>query len=313
MLHLADDVIAELVEPAAAERAVWAAFAAWGRGTATTTQRVRAISADGMASAMAAVVPPYCGGKLYATAAGRFTFVNVLFHTDGRVLATLDGDAITRLRTPGASSLALHHLAAPGASIATVIGAGVQSWSHVQMLQTARPALAELRICDLPGLPHAERLAARAREIGLPAVAVHDATTAVDGAQVVVTITPARQPLFPAEVVADDAVICAVGATKHDRAEIGADVIERCATVVCDDVAGSRAECGDLVQAAGAGRFDWGRAVELHTVAAGTVTCPRAGSAPVLFETQGVAIQDVAVAALAYERFTGAIPERSTA
>lgn len=210
MLHLADDVIGELVEPPAAKRAVWAAFEAWGRGSASTTQRVRAISADGMASAMAAVVPPYCGGKLYATAHGRFTFVNVLFHTDGRVLATLDGDAL----------------------------------------------------------------------------------------------------------------ICAVGATKYDRAEIGADVIERCATVVCDDVAGSRVECGDLIQAAAAGRFDWDRTVELHAVAAGTVTVARAGPAPVLFETQGVAIQDVAVAALAYERYTNTagrqpatsyVRERSTA
>ena len=80
---------------------------------------------------MAAVVPPYCGGKLYATNAGRFTFVNVLFRTDGRLLATLDGDAVTRLRTPAASSLAIHHLAARHAAIAAVIGTGRQAWPHI--------------------------------------------------------------------------------------------------------------------------------------------------------------------------------------
>jgi ornithine cyclodeaminase/alanine dehydrogenase-like protein (mu-crystallin family) len=72
--------------------------------------------------------------------------------------------------------------------------------------------------------------------------------------------------------------------------------------VVCDDVTGSRTECGDLINAAAAGRFDWAAAVELNAIAADTVTVPRAGDAPVLFETQGVAIQDVAVCALAYER-----------
>src|SRR3546814_9843669 len=123
VLHLEDDAIAALVDPASAEQAVWDACEAWGRGHAATTQRVRAISpaGEGMSSAMAAVVPPYCGGKIYATAGGRFTFVNVLFSTDGAPLATLDGDAITRLRTPAASSLAIRHLAPAKVTTAVVI------------------------------------------------------------------------------------------------------------------------------------------------------------------------------------------------
>lgn len=305
MLHLDDALVARLVDPAAAERAVWEAFAGWGRREAATTQRVRAASAAnaGMASAMAAVVPPYCGGKVYATANGRFTFVIVLFRTDGTLLCALDGDAVTRLRTPAASSLAIEHLAPASASIAAVIGAGVQGWSHVEMLQRMLPDLTELRVCSRPGSGSASSLAERAREAGVPALVVDSPTAAVEGAQVVVTLTNAVEPLFSADAIADDALICAVGATKHDRAEIGPDVIERCAAVVCDDVEGSRAECGDLIQAAAAGRFDWAEAVGLHEVAAGTVAVPRAGRAPVLFETQGVAIQDIAVAALAYERY----------
>ena len=74
--------------------------------------------------------------------------------------------------------------------------------------------------------------------------------------------------------------------------------------MVCDDVAGSRVECGDLLRAAAVGCFDWDDAVELHAIAAGKVDVPRPTDAPVLFETQGVAIQDVAVCALAYERYT---------
>ena len=96
---------------------------------------------------------------------------------------------------------------------------------------------------------------------------------------------------------ATGALICAVGATKYDRCEIGADVIERCAAVVCDDVVGSRAECGDLIRAAAAGRFDWAGAVEPARGARRHGAVRRAGVAPVLFETQGVALQDVAVRA----------------
>ena len=135
VLHLDDRTVADLVDEASAERAVADAFAAWGRGEAATTQRVRAAGRDaGMASAMAAVVPPYCGGKLYATNAGRFTFLNVLFDVDGTLLATLDGDVVTALRTAAASALAIRHLAAPHANVATVVGTGRQAGPHVEML-----------------------------------------------------------------------------------------------------------------------------------------------------------------------------------
>src|SRR5262245_29729331 len=84
VLHLADDTINDLLDLASWAGAVGDAFAAWGRGEASTTQRVRASASGAMASAMAAVVPPYSGGKIYATKRGVFTFVNVLFDMDGR-------------------------------------------------------------------------------------------------------------------------------------------------------------------------------------------------------------------------------------
>ncbi len=307
MRHLDDATVSQLVDPASAQEVVWRAFEAWGQGTAATTQRVRAIppTGPGMASAMAAVVPPYCGGKLYATVDGRFTFVIVLFDVDGHLLATLDGHSITELRTPAVSALAIRHLAAPAVQVATVIGAGVQGPPHVEMLVRTLPGLSELRLCGRPGEEAVRELARYATDLGAPARVFEDNCAAVDGAQVVVTLTSSPQPLFPAACLADDALICAVGATKANRAEIGPDVVDRCVSVVCDDVTGSRVECGDLIQAAAAGAFDWSRAVELHALAAGAITVERAGNGPVLFETQGVAIQDVAVAGLAYERAGG--------
>jgi ornithine cyclodeaminase len=303
VIHLDDATVASLVDAAAAERVVDAAFAAWGRGEAATTQRVRAAGREaGMVSAMAAVVPPYCGGKLYATASGRFTFLNVLFDVGGELLATLDGDVVTGLRTAAASAVAIRRLAPLDASVATVIGTGHQAWPHVEMLQRALPGLTEIRVCGRNEVA-ARNVAARAAG-SRTAVTVHrDPATAVVGAHVIVTVTSSYSSLFPASAVGEDALICAVGATKADRAEIEPELVARCAAVVCDDVAGSQIECGDLIQAAAAGRFDWTDAIELNAIVAGTVTLPRASGAPVLFETQGVAIQDVAVCAHAYERY----------
>jgi ornithine cyclodeaminase/alanine dehydrogenase-like protein (mu-crystallin family) len=266
-----------------------------------------------MASAMSAVVPPYSGGKIYATHKGAFTFLITLFDAAGRLLCTLDGDTITRARTPAASALAIRALAAPGCSTAALIGTGRQAWTHLEMLGRELPGLERVAVAGIVASEVTD-VVARADAVGIPAVAASTIDAAVTGADVVVTVTSSAEPLFAADVVGDRTLLCAVGATKYDRSEIGADVVARCASVVCDDVAGSKVECGDLIAAAAHGMFDWNRAIEFSDLLAGTVSVDRAGDAPVLFETQGVAIQDVAVAALAYERYLSELPlEEGTA
>ncbi|MEZ5219574.1 MAG: hypothetical protein R2715_23995 [Ilumatobacteraceae bacterium] len=302
-VHLDDDVVASLLDPDEVTATVEAAFTAWGSDQAATTQRVRAMTSAGMASGMAAVVPPFSGGKVYATRNGVFTFVVVLFDLDGNLLCTLDGDVLTQARTPAASAIAIRRLAAPDAEIAALVGTGRQSWAHTRMLAAELPNLRELRIAGV--VP--EQVAAlleRARAAGIPAVAATDADAAATDAHVIVTITQSPEPVFSASSVADHALVCAVGATKYDRCEIPPELVGRCAAVVCDDVVGSRVECGDLIRAAAEGHFDWSNAIEFHAVCAGRAEVARAGSAPVLFETQGVALQDVAVAGLAWQRFT---------
>jgi hypothetical protein len=64
VLHLDDATIATLLDLPSVTAVVADAFAAWGRGEADTTQRVRSNAGGGMASAMAAVVPPDCGGQV---------------------------------------------------------------------------------------------------------------------------------------------------------------------------------------------------------------------------------------------------------
>lgn len=302
MIHLDDDTIDALLDLAGVIDVVRTAFVDWNHGRAATTQRVRASTPEAMASAMAAVAPPFSGGKLYATRDGKFTFVNALFDFDGCLLCTLDGDALTAFRTPATCALAIRHLAASRVDTAALIGAGRQGWRHLQMLAAELPDVRAIRVADIN--PAAvESIVARARDCGIAASPAPDAASAVAGADVIVTVTQSTSPLFSADVLSDSALICAVGATKYDRCEIGGDVIARCSSVVCDDVTGSRIECGDLIQAHRAGLFEWERAVELHAVLGQSATVPRAGSHPVLFETQGVALQDVAAAGLAWQRY----------
>ena len=96
--------------------------------------------------------------------------------------------------------------------------------------------------------------------------------------------------------------MCAVGSTKADRQEVDGTTVQRAGFVVSDSAEGARTEAGDLIHAAAEGVFDWDDITDLADVVAGTVTPLKPGSSIVLFESQGVALQDVVIATLAYQR-----------
>lgn len=302
VVHLDDATVQTLLDLPSVHRVVHEAFIAWGNGKAASTQRVRASAEGTTASAMAAVVPPYTGGKVYITRNGIFAFVNVLFDVEGNLLCTLDGDALTRFRTPVLCQVAIDYLSPTTVNIAALVGAGRQGRYHLEMLAVRFPNIDIIRVADAK-VESAEVLVAHATSFGIPAIVASSPAEAVRGAQVIVTVTPSTTPLFESKDIANDALVCAVGATKYDRCEIPSELVQRSSAVVCDDVTGSRVECGDLIQAAALGKFDWSRAIELFDVAACNVRVERNSGAPVLFETQGVALQDVAAAGLAWERY----------
>lgn len=301
MHHFDDADVTELLDPDELVEALATAFTDLGTGRAATTVRVRARTDDGMASAMAAAVPALgvTGGKIYATVDGRFTFHVVLFDLDGHLLCTMDGAALTEARTPALSAVVIDRLAVDGARTAAVLGTGREAVPHLQMLARTLD-LDEVRVWGRRPDAAAE-VAARAVRRGVPARAVADPAAAVRDADVVVTVTAADDPIVSAAAIADHALVCAVGATKPQRCEIDPDLFGRAATVITDSLAGAPDECGDLIHAVARGIIGWDAVVDLAGVLAGDVPVERAGTGgPIVFETQGVAIQDVAAAALVW-------------
>ncbi len=302
MEHLDDATVVALLDPTEMTDTLERVFAEWGAGDAASTVRVRATAGGGMASAMAAVVPSLgvSGGKVYATKDGRFTFHVVLFDLDGTLIATLDGASITTVRTPALCGVAIRRLAPARVDSAAVLGTGIEALPHLEMLARELPG-AELVVWGRDP-DKASALAARAGHVGVDASVADSSNDAVARSQVVVTVTSANEPLFDPDALGPNTLICGVGATKPERCELAPELFRRAAAVVTDSAAGSPAECGDLIRAVAVGAFDWSTLVDLRDVLAGNVEVPRAGAiGPVIFESQGVAIQDVAAAALVLE------------
>ena len=300
--HFTEEQIARLCDLETVTDWLEKAWRDLGAGEAATTLRVRAAAGGLMGSAMAASWPRrrVVGGKLYLTHPDGFAFLVGLFSPDVGLMATFDGLGLTAIRTAAATALAVRHLAPPDAHTAAVLGTGTQSRPHLEALAQELP-LRDLRVW---GRSHdrAEEVAEWGRARGIPARAVADADEAVTDAAVVATVTSSYTPVFDGTRLHPSALVCAVGSTKADRREVDGATVQRAAFVVSDSAEGARTEAGDLIHAAADGVFDWADLADLADVVAGTVTPPQPGSGIVLFESQGVALQDVVIATLAYQR-----------
>ncbi|MFJ8442048.1 ornithine cyclodeaminase family protein [Kitasatospora griseola] len=204
-------------------------------------------------------------------------------------LALLDGAALTALRTPAVTALALRALAGPDAAHLVVFGTGPQAFGHVAALRAVLPLERVTVVARRPG-PAAE-LVRYATESGL-AAAVGGAD-AVAKADLVVCCTTARTPLFDGRLVPDGAVVAAVGSHEPDAREVDEQLVGR-ADLFVEARAVARREAGDLLMA-GAAEESLVNLSELVTGGA-VVRHDR----PRFFKSVGMAWQDLAVAAAQY-------------
>lgn len=283
---------------------VRAALSDGGRGRAPVLPRRRVRGEGAVLAVMAAAWNPDGGESLLGTkvySAGRS---GAHFHVllwrgdDARPLAMLEADRLGQVRTGAASAVATDLLARPDSRRLFVIGTGYQAESQIEAIAHVR-ALERVEVYSRDGARR-EAFAARMSErLGLPVRAVAEAAAGARAADVVVTVTNAATPVLLGAWLAEGTHVNAAGSNRDDHAELDAEAVQRAALVTVDDVEGAHLEAGDLVAAARAG-WPWERAVALGDVLAGRVPGRPDARAITLFESQGIASEDVAVAAFVY-------------
>lgn len=220
---------------------------------------------------------------------------------DGRLLAVMDSIELTSRRTAAASALAARYLARADSAVLAICGCGAQALPHVDALLDILP-LRRILLWDIDPGP-AQRLQAclAGRNAAIDAHVVDRLEQATRAADVVVTCTPSRQALLGRDDVRPGCFIAAVGADSPDKSEIEPSLM-----AVSKVVVDSRAQCahmGDLHHAIAAGAMT---AEQVHADLGELVLGWRNGRSRDeeiwLFDSTGVAIEDVASAARVFER-----------
>jgi ornithine cyclodeaminase/alanine dehydrogenase-like protein (mu-crystallin family) len=298
MFYFSEEEVKQLLPMDAAIAAVENAFRQLADKTAINHPRRRLILPSGsVLHYMTAGGAEYFGAKIYSTHPKHGAhFLFLLYRSDdAKPLAIFEANWLGQIRTGAASALATRYMAREDARTLGIIGSGFQARSQLEAMRAVR----ELRSVKVWSRT-AEKRDRFARECG--AEAVRTAEEAARGCDIVVTATYSREPVLEAEWISPGTHINAMGSNQATRRELPAQLIAHASRIAIDSVEQGRMESGDLLMAV---ETHWDSIVELQEIVAGNQAGRRSPDEVTIFKSNGLAMEDVAVAAYIFEQAQG--------
>lgn len=215
-------------------------------------------------------------------------------------LAVMDATHITLMRTGAAGGVATKHLARPDSAVLALVGAGVQSHAQLEAIRLVRP-INKVRLADPSEASVQSFLEHFGEDPGLEITVCAGIREALEGADVAVTTTPVRKPVVQRAWVPDGIHINAIGADAAGKQELESQILKD-ARVFIDDreqafhsgevnVPLARGEITEADVEGGLGE-----------VVAGKIKGRQAAGDITVFDSTGLAVQDMAVARAIYDR-----------
>ncbi len=223
---------------------------------------------------------------------------------NGSPLAVMDSGYITLIRTAAATAVAAKYLARRDAETITICGCGLQGRVQLAAIRRVRP-IKKAYLHDLvPSVAHT--LASElAPEIAVQVLGPDELSQGTRRSEITVTCTPSRDPLLGLGDIAAGALVAAVGADSEEKQELEVDLLGESRIVV--DHLEQCATIGELHHALAAGAVSRaGVHGELQDIVCGRKPGRVSAEERFVFDSTGVALQDVAAAAIAYERAVAA-------
>lgn len=224
---------------------------------------------------------------------------------DGYVIALLDGTYVTQLRTGASSGAAFDLLAKKDCKRGALIGTGGQAATQLEAMLVARK-LDEVKIYDL----NAERCQAFAEQMqkelvdyGAKITAAESSDECIEDADLIITVTPSAKPVFDGTKVKEGATISCVGTYEPHKHEMDPAILPRASKIICDSKEAALSETGDLLIPIKEGIISETDILgSLGDVINGTIKGRENDDEIIVYETVGVAAQDLVAAKVIYDK-----------
>jgi alanine dehydrogenase len=302
-LFLTEKDVENLLDMSSALEAVEEILRQHAQGRATNHARRRvALSGSGL-NVMFAGAPEIraLGLKAYSVARTGARFYTMLFDPEtGKLLSIMQSDKLGQMRTGAASGIATKHLAREDADSLGLYGAGWQAESQLEAIVAVKK-LSRVIVynrTEESRKAFAEKMSERL-EMEIETTHAPEEPAVQD---IVVTSTSAREPVLRGEWLKSGVHLNAAGSNFLFKREIDREVVKRASFVCIDSREELGLEAGNLLQALETGVILPEAVHELGQVIAGQIEGRRSSEDITLFSSQGIALQDLAVARLVYDR-----------
>jgi ornithine cyclodeaminase/alanine dehydrogenase len=298
-LFLGSEDVRALASQEVLMNAARAAVRAEREGTVVMPPRLDVDLPTGFLRVMPAAMGDVMGVKVMTLVKGLGNRYLLMLYSQpgGGLLALLDADEITRLRTAATTALAGEMLAPGGTSRLGLLGSGFEAESHLRLLARVWP-LERVTVYS-PTPERRTAFAARmSEELGVSVVAVEHPEDAVAEAEVSVLATKATAPVVDGSAFPAGAVVLSIGSTRPDLRELDRNALGRAVSLLVDDAKQVRLESGDVIDALGCGALAGDQIVSMAELDGDGTRLSRDGGARDLlaFKSVGTAVQDLALA-----------------
>lgn len=303
MLQISEQQVLDLLSMSECVQRMRDCFASFGRGEALNVPRRRLFLPTGtVMHQLAGAWGGYLGTKIYATNVkkGAMYFHVLLYNAENaEPLALVEANHLGQIRTGAASGAATDLLAPDVVDKIALIGSGFQAWTQLEAVLAVRKAQ-RVSVFSRKAANREEFAARASKAFGVEVSAAPSAEECVRGAQVVITATYAKDPVLEDAWVEPEAHVNASGSNQASRREIPTELVRRASLIAVDSLEQARIEAGDLLLAVP--ESEWGGLplMEMGKIAAGAPFTRPQGIT--IFESLGLGVQDVAAAALVYEK-----------
>jgi len=239
----------------------------------------------------------WAGHKSYVSGDFRVT----LFGTNGEgMLALISAGRMGQVRTGAASGIGTKYMARENSSSVGIIGSGYQAQTQLEAVCAVRD-IKDVKVFSRNPENRESFASTMSERLGVNVVAVDSKEAAADGMDVLITVTSSVEPVITGDMVEAGMHINAAGNNSWMKRELDTAAIVKADLVATDDIDQAKIECGELMRAAETGRFAWDSLVRLDRIVAGVRTARTSDDDITLFESQGVAFEDIAVCGRIYE------------